>query len=247
MSQTNSLPTSLSSLQDLYGEQFTIAVNQAAATLDRPEVGDRLQKAMDFVLTGAVTLHDDGTATVKSGSHSYHINGACLCQDSEKRSKYCKHFLAVQLFKRTLERLHQPTNGATNQPTPQAPQEPRPEAPQTPQSAAWQVQEAPASCCLKWQIGGLEMMYTMRDVDDEKLFARVGRILPRIEAKLDAQRQERQARQGAKASQQPPAREEQEDDLYCEAHDAPMKRHTKGKQSWVSHQLPDGTWCRGSK
>jgi Domain of unknown function (DUF4326) len=50
-----------------------------------------------------------------------------------------------------------------------------------------------------------------------------------------------------RANQPPPAREAQEGDLYCEAHDAPMKRWTRGKQSWVSHRLPDGTWCRGRK
>jgi hypothetical protein len=77
MTQVNSLPTTPSALQDLYGDQLSIAVAQAAATMDRPEYNGRLQKAMDFVLTGAVTLNNDGTATVKSGSHTYQIHGEC--------------------------------------------------------------------------------------------------------------------------------------------------------------------------
>ena len=68
-----------------------------------------------------------------------------------------------------------------------APESDYPEAtPLPPRSTTWNVNEAPASCCLKWSINGLEIMYTMRDVDDDRLFARVGRIMPKIEAKLEA-------------------------------------------------------------
>ena len=56
------------------GDYFSIAVVQAAATMERPEYGDRLQKAMDLVLTGNVVQNADGTATVKSGSHTYQID-----------------------------------------------------------------------------------------------------------------------------------------------------------------------------
>lgn len=210
-------------LQALYGDHFSVAVRQAAATMERPEHGERLQKALDFVLTGAVTLHDDGTATVKSGSHAYQINGECPCQDSQTHSKYCKHYLAVQLLKRALERLPQSSNGhhkdaLTSQP-------------QAPQSAAWHVHEAPASCCRKFQLCGMEILYTMRDTDDDKLFARVRRILPKIQEKVsngsnDGQSQAHQ-------------------DL-CPIHNVPMKRYTKGNQSWLSHQTADGSWCRGT-
>jgi hypothetical protein len=250
MSQTHSITTSATA-QEVYGDQFSLALAQTAATMDNPAYNGRLEKAIEFVRNGAVTLNTDGTATVVSGSHTYQVAGECPCADSQTRSKYCKHFLAVELLKRTLERLHHPaTNGATK--------EPAPATPQAPHSAAWAVQEAPASCCLKWAINGLEIMYTMRDVDDEKLFTRVGRILPRIEEKLEAQRLERQARQEAKAQEAqattppaspPPPREkaEPEDDgaPWCDIHEVYLTRYTKDGRAWYSHQLPDRTWCRG--
>jgi hypothetical protein len=237
MSQVNSLPTTPSALQDLYGDQLSIAVAQAAATMDRPEYNGRLQKAMDFVLTGAVTLHDDGTATVKSGSHTYQINGECSCAESQSRSKYCKHFLAVQLLTRTLERLHLPTNGTLSQPAP--------ETPQAPQSATWQCAQAPSSCTLKWSLNGIELLLTLRAATDEDLFERIKRVLPRIQDKVDAKRQ---ARQEAKASQQPPASPpapEEENEPWCAKHDVAFRRFTKGDQAWFSHQTAEGTWCRG--
>lgn len=107
-------------VQDLYGDHFSTAVAQAAEIMDRPEYNGRLQKAMDFVLSGAVTLHEDGTATVKSGSRTYEIAPECTCQDSQQRTMYCKHFLAVQLLKRTYERLYQPVNGQRPQERSQA-------------------------------------------------------------------------------------------------------------------------------
>jgi hypothetical protein len=108
--------------------------------MQKPEYTGRLQKAMDFVLTGAVTLHDDGTATVSSGSHTYHLKPECSCQDSQNRSQYCKHYRAVQLLKRTYERLSQPVKGNG-----QMAQDIVQKAPQ----AAWHYAQAPSSCTLK--------------------------------------------------------------------------------------------------
>jgi len=31
----------------------------------------------------------------------------------------------------------------------------------------------------------------------------------------------------------------------CPIHNVPMPCHTKGTSKWFSHQLEDGTWCRG--
>jgi hypothetical protein len=101
----------LQSIQDLYGADFHLALAQTAATMANPAHGDRLRKAMDFVRSGAVTLHDDGTATVTSNGHPYEIVDECPCKDSRKCSPYCKHYLAVQLVNCTMERLGQGHNG----------------------------------------------------------------------------------------------------------------------------------------
>ena len=68
---SQSVPATPAFVQDLRDTAFQQAVVHAAALMDRPEFTGRLQKAMDFVLSGSVILQDDGTATVKSGAHTY--------------------------------------------------------------------------------------------------------------------------------------------------------------------------------
>ena len=93
---------------------FRQAVTQAAAALSAqsalPMSPDRVQKAMDLVLAGAVEAHEDGVYTVRSGNHTYEILGECTCQDSQHRSRYCKHYLVTMLWKGAQERMH-PVNG----------------------------------------------------------------------------------------------------------------------------------------
>jgi hypothetical protein len=77
----------------------------------------------------------------------------------------------------------------------------------------WAVTEAPASCCLRWRVGDLEMLYTMRDVTDAELTSRVQHLLPWLQdlldqacerqALLDTLRQQREATSAAAASHAP--------------------------------------------
>ena len=108
---TVSAPTN--ALQDIEDDHFMMQVHQAAQIMNRPEFNGKLSDAIQLVLAKAVSLHEDGTATVKSGSHTYEIAPECTCQDSQQCSIYCKHYLAVQLLKRTYERLggHATGNG----------------------------------------------------------------------------------------------------------------------------------------
>jgi hypothetical protein len=214
-------------LQDLHNAHFSTTVAQVAATMEKPEYNGRLQKAMDLVLSNSVSLHEDGTATVKSGNRTYDISPECTCEDSQRRSKFCKHFLSVELLKKTYSRLHPSSNGHT----PAAPVSSTQPASKTSQAATWAVNEAPASCCLKFQVNGLEILYTMRDTDDDHLFARIRRILPKIQEKIE----------------QKPDQPTQHDEHHCPIHHVPMKRYTKGDQVWWSHKTADGSWCRGSK
>jgi hypothetical protein len=209
-----------------HNEQFSRAVLRAVETMNHePYASERLHKAADLVLTGRVTLDGDGTATVQSGSHTYAIDpeDGCSCEDARRRSRWCKHALAAEVLRSAQAQLHESRNGT--EPTPPA------DAPPTdlPASAAWQVSEAQASCCLKFTLSGMEVLYTMRDVNDDLLFARVRRILPRILEKVNGN-----------AAAPPP------DVPMCPIHHVPMRRHTKGDQAWYSHKAPDGSWCRGS-
>ena len=103
-----------------------------------------------------------------------------------------------------------------------------PDQPVVSRAAGWAVEEAPASCCLKLQIGMIEMMYTMRDCDDDTLFARIRRVLPKLMEKLGSE-----------------APSSQSDAQLCAIHQVPMRLHNKNGESWYSHQTPDGQWCRG--
>jgi hypothetical protein len=179
-----------------------------------------LHKAADLVLTGSVQLQEDGVATVKSGSHTYQIDAdaGCACDDARRRSKWCKHTLAVEVLKRAQVWLVEQDDT------------PAPVLPATvPPSATWQVNEAQASCCLKFQMGAVECMYTMRDVNDDLLFARVRRILPKLMEKTN----------GTTANGVQP------ETPQCAIRHVPMQRYTKGDQGWYSHKAPDGSWCRG--
>ncbi len=100
-----SVSTPVNALQDITDDHFMMQVHQTAKVMNRPEFNGRLSNAIQLVLAKAVGLHEDGTATVKSGSHTYEILGECTCQDSQNRAKHCKHYLAVQLLKRTYERM----------------------------------------------------------------------------------------------------------------------------------------------
>jgi hypothetical protein len=214
----------LQSIQDLYGADFHLALAQTAATMANPAHGDRLRKAMDLVRRGAVTLHGDGTATVNSNGHPYEIVDECPCEDSRRRSPYCKHYLAVQLLQHTMKRLSQGHNGGT------------PPAP--PSSQVWAVNEAPASCCLKFKIDGIEVLYTMRDVDDHTLFPRVKQMLTRLQDKIGQTSAETHSPEASGMAMEPPQG-------WCPKHDVQMRQFHNDTGSWWAHLLADGTWCKG--
>ena len=87
-------------------------------------------------------------------------------------------------------------------------------------------------------------MLTLRDGTDDALFGRIQRVLPKIEQKMELQRQEREARQAAKANRQTTA----ETEGYCYLHEVQMKRSKQG-DGWFhkAGEQEDGKaiWCRG--
>src|SRR4029453_13046493 len=83
-----------------------------------------------------------------------------------------------------------------------------------PRTASWPISEAPASLNIKLKIGNMELMLTMRDVDDLKLQRRATMSLPWLqdilhgcEANLAARQQEAERhRQQAEEGRQAQAR-----------------------------------------
>lgn len=208
-------------LQDLDASYFQVACRQAAEIMRRPEYNGRLDKAAELVLNGAVTLHDDGTATVRSGSHTYHLEPECTCEDSQRRSLHCKHRLAVILLKRTLERLHQPAvngNGHhadTSIPAPEPQPIPQPDYPES-------------TCCIKDVIAGREVSWTLRG-DDRDVSSRVQRIFKFLDNLKDVT---------------PAPDPQSQGEHWCSEHQTYFKRQSNASGVWYSHQKADGKWCK---
>ena len=163
----------------------------------------------------------------------------------------------MRLLKRTYERIggsargfngNEHTNGNEHKEVPQ----------EATQPSTWQCAQAPSSCTLKWAFNGIELMLTLRDATDDALFCRIKKVLPKIEERMELQRQQRHERQQAQtpsptnngngnghkpADAAPP---NLDDDPYCDFHDVPLKRYTKDGREWFSHfDAESGKWCRG--
>ena len=167
---------------------------QAAEALRPQPDRERLAKALALAHNGAVALEDDGAALVTSGVTCYHVgaDGTCSCPDAQHRGAACKHAVAVQIHQQATAALAPrasapPLTGAL---PPAAAEDTRQE--QLPSADRWDVNEAPASACLRLRVGEIELMYTMRDVSDAELTSRVQHLVPWVQDVLD-QARERQA------------------------------------------------------
>jgi hypothetical protein len=190
------------------------ACAQAAEALRPQHDPERLAKALALAHDGAVRIEDDGDALVTSGDARYLVraNGTCLCPDAQHRGVPCKHVLAVQIHQQATASLA-PSASAAPPPaaTPPAPPEPTSQD-RLPSADRWDVNEAPASACLRLRVGELEILYTMRDVSDAELTSRVQHLVPWVQDLLDQARERqtlldtlRQQREAAPASPAAPA------------------------------------------
>ena len=185
------------------------ACTQAADALRPQHDRERLAKALALAHEGAVTLDDDGAALVTSHGTRYRIDadGLCHCPDMQNRGVACKHLLALQIHRQATAALTTSTPDAT-------PPSPQPRWHRLPSADRWAVTEAPASCCVRLHIGELELMYTMRDVNDAELTSRVQHLTPWVQelvdqarerqGQLDTLRQQRDAAAGQAAVPPPP-------------------------------------------
>jgi hypothetical protein len=154
---------------------------QAAEALRPQPDPERLAKALALAQDGHVVLEDDGSATVPgSGPQPYTLRaGLCNCPDAQKRGLPCKHALAVQIHQQAVALLLPSTSTPPQQAAP--PQAPQPKRQARARSSAvWDVHEAPASACFKFRVGNMELMYTLRGIDDTELQRRITATLPTL-------------------------------------------------------------------
>jgi len=129
-----------------------------------------------------------------------------------------------------------------------------PRASRTPRAADWKVSEAPASCCLKWRIGTMEVLYTARGATDAELQPRITALLPWLQALVSEVQAHAALQTEASAAVQgppappapaaPPPASPPED--WCALHQVRMGRHSNANGTWYSHRLSDGTYCKGT-
>ncbi len=190
---------------------------QLCAKLRVEVLPERMRKALEFVRADAVTLHADGTASVQSGNQTYTLSPECKCADAKHRAELCKHALAVELHRRAVALLEGTAPAPAPSATPAAPSASLPaaaaaappaalpSAPSAPASHAWDVHEAPASACFKFRVGNMELLYTLRGIDDDELQRRITATLPTLQEIIEAceerAAQRAAAREAAQAQQ----------------------------------------------
>jgi hypothetical protein len=265
---------------------------------------ERMRQGLELAQRGAVSLSEDGeelSAAVRSGSTLYQIDMrllTCTCADYQKHLQACKHLLAAEIHTGALGlagRAEEPLNSPATEPAITTSLQPA-----APTTASWPISEAPASLNIKLKIGNMELMFTMRDVDDLKLQRRATMSLPWLqdilhgcEAHLAARQQEAERRRQqaeeerqaqarsldeqiaaavqaalkaqasrnngqnpqqrtAAAPPQPPEAERlasahDHDPSWCPTHQVTMRWHDGNARGpgWFSHQLADGSYCKG--
>jgi SWIM zinc finger len=185
---------------------------QAAEALRPQPDPERLAKALALAQDGHVVLEDDGSATVQgSGPQPYTLRaGLCHCPDAQKRGLPCKHALAVQIHQQAVALLLPSTSTPPQQAAPPQALQPKRQA-RARSSAVWDVHEAPASACFKFRVGNMELMYTLRGIDDDELQRRITATLPTLQEVIEAceeraaQRAAAREAQAAQAQQGPAA------------------------------------------
>src|SRR5499426_1933865 len=198
MTVSHQVPTAQQqAISDLTGYEDTATLRwqqacvQAANTLTALPNGryvnvrmERMRQGLELAQRGAVTLPEDGaelSAVVRSGNNMYQVDTrllTCTCADYQKHLQACKHLLSVEIHLGALGLLPPST------PEPAAAEEPAPGQAPAPSTASWPISEAPASLNIKLKIGNMELMLTMRDVDDLKLQRRATMSLPWLQAIL---------------------------------------------------------------
>src|SRR5499427_2139984 len=176
---------------------------------------ERMRQGLELAQRGAVTLPESGEelrAVVRSGSNLYQVDTrllTCPCADYQKHLQACKHLLAAEIHLGALGLLPpsapEPTAAEEYAPV----QDPAPMA-LAASTARWPISEAPASLNIKLKIGNMELMLTMRDVDDLKLQRRATMSLPWLQEILHGCEANLAARQQEAERTRPQAEEERQ-------------------------------------
>ncbi len=201
-----------------------------------PLTQDRLTKALDLVLSHAVLLYPDNTASVNSGSRRYTVaNGSCSCADATHRGPMCKHQLAVDIHCRAMALL-QDTPAVAAAPAAAG------AAPSTPASAQWDVREAQTSCYLEFRVPSLKLGYTIRGATDPEVLTRLTQYLPTLQDLIEGYEERSAVRQAARQATKAEAATQQTQ----HAREAPLPSSPAALQQLIQQTLQQALAAQGS-
>ncbi len=207
---------------------------------DVPLTQDRLTKALDLVLSNAVLLYPDNTASVNIGSRRYTVaNGSCTCADAQHRGHMCKHQLAVHIHRRAMALLQDTPAVAANEAAPPAAAAVEPN---TPGSAQWDVREAQTSCYLEFRVPSLKLGYTIRGATDPEVLTRLTQYLPTIQDIIEGYEERSAARQAARQAAKAEAATQQTQ----QAVEAPLPSSPAALQQLIQQTLQQAMAAQGS-
>lgn len=203
---------------------FKQAVERVAAIAHAKlpaELHGHLERGTALVIHRHVWLGEDGRhAQVLSsdGSTWYLVNGNCTCMDAPRAPQsYCKHKLAVMLYRRASELLATSACGGGAA------------------AAVPALPEAPASVNVRVLVGGHEVQVTLRDVDEERLLTRLAALLQRYPAAACG---------GAGGEAKTPAPAQTTATPTCPYHGG-MRESSKVKGTfYCPSRMGDGTFCK---
>ena len=207
---------------------------------DVPLTQDRLTKALDLVLSNAVLLYPDNTASVNSGSRRYTVaNGSCTCAAAKHSGPMCKHQLAVHIHQRAMALLQDTPAVAANEAAPPAAAVAEPS---TPASAQWDVREAQTSCYLEFRVPSLKLGYTIRGATDPEVLTRLTQYLPTLQDIIEGYEERSAARQAARQATKADAATQQTQ----HAVEAPLPSSPAELQQLIQQTLQQALAAQGS-
>jgi hypothetical protein len=231
--------------RDAYRQALHALADKARTAV--PALNGRVEGAVKLVLAGDVTLLEDGTARVCSGSEpltTYKVGASCTCRDfSHAPRGLCRHKLAALMQYRLAELLPPASDADEPWPEPADASDLQDVSPVAQEGEVAHVAvvgskngacgegslpEAPASVNVRLTILGHDVQFTLRDHDEGALLARLEALLRKVQT-APAPLLNRDPGQ----AQTP----------ICPWHGA-MKESTKAKGTWYCPaKMADGSYC----
>ena len=250
--------------------EFQAAVVEATKELYPDFMPSHGTLAMDFVLTGAVDIEQ---RTVVSDDHAYHIDIAngCTCKYAQFQSKYCKHYVALQIAERAVNLQQenimpesnpqtdweaQVQNGDTS-PNLFSDEEylPEPEVPQAVQEASERVYQGvpldhqytdyPSTLYIERYVGQTKIGMTFRGENDMEQLNRAINVIKALDKMAPKQAPEgRQPPQQQAAPQPTPEQQMPGQAPLCPMHQTPMAPSKFPGGGWYcKRRTDDGQFC----